>query len=43
MTFPLHWVSAYKLQAGIHMNFVMELNRLPKTQCIPDDSTSFVN
>ena len=34
MPFPFHWVSACRLvslQAGIHINFVMGLNRLPKT------------
>ena len=38
MTFPFHWVSACKLvslQAGIHIIFVMDLNRLLKTHCIP--------
>ena len=38
MPFPFHWVSACRLvslQAGIHINFVMGLNRLLKTHCIP--------
>ena len=38
MPFPFHWVSACRLvslQAGIHTNFVMGLNRLLKTHCIP--------
>ena len=38
MTFPFHWVSACKLvslQSGIHINFVIDLNRLLKTHCIP--------
>ena len=37
MPFPFHWVSASRLvplQAGIHINFVMGLNRLLKTHCI---------
>ena len=38
MPFRFHWVSACRLvslQAGIHINFVMGLNRLLKTHCIP--------
>ena len=38
MPFSFHWVPACKLvslQAGIHINFVMGLNRLLKTHCIP--------
>ena len=38
MPFPFHWVSACRLvslQAGIHIIFVMGLNRLLKTHCIP--------
>ena len=38
MTFPFHWVSACKLvslQAEFHINFVIDLNRLLKTHCIP--------
>ena len=38
MPFPFHWVSACRLvslQAGIHIKFVMGLNRLLKTHCIP--------
>ena len=37
MPFPFHWVSACKwvsIQAGIHINFVMGLNRLLKTNCV---------
>ena len=38
MIFPFHWVSACKLfslQAGIDINFVINLYRLLKTHCIP--------
>ena len=38
MPFPFYWASACRLvslQAGIHINFVMGLNRLLKTHCIP--------
>ena len=38
MPFPFHWVSACRfvsLQAGIHIHFVMGLNRLLKTHCTP--------
>ena len=38
MPFLFHWVTACRLvslQAGIHFNFVMGLNRLLKTHCIP--------
>ena len=37
MTCPLHWVAAHKLvtlQAAIHINYVMDLNRLLKTHGI---------
>ena len=46
MPFPFHWVSAcmlVTLQVGIHINFVMGLNRLLKHTEFPGESTCFAN
>ena len=44
VTFLFHWVSACTmeaLQGGIHINFVLHLNKLPKHTALPGDSTYF--